>query len=69
MIPSIVQNILKVCKQITLLIIYYVSCRLVNFLKVTDAPLQVSDILFLTVCFSFMILPSIYSLCFFCDVS
>ena len=65
MIPPPVQNIVKVCNQITLLIIYYVSSRLVNFLKVTDAPVQVSDILFLTVCFSFMILPSIYSLCLF----
>jgi hypothetical protein len=53
----------KVCNQITLLIVYYVSSRLVNFLKVADAPVQVSDILFCTVCFSFMILPSTYSLC------
>jgi len=66
MIPPPVQNIVKVCNQITLLIVYYVCSRLVNFLKVTDAPVQVSDILFLTVCFSFMILPSSYSLCFSC---
>jgi len=63
MIPPPIQNIVKVCNQITLLIVYCVSSRLVNFIKVADAPVQVSDILFLTVCFSFMILPSSYSLC------
>ena len=33
-----------VCNQITLLILYYISSRLVTLLKVTDAPMQVSDI-------------------------
>jgi len=41
MIPPPVQNIVKVCNQITLLIVYCVSSRLVNFLKVSDALVQV----------------------------
>jgi len=35
----------------TFLILYYISFRMVTPLKVTDAPVQVCDILFLTVCF------------------
>jgi hypothetical protein len=38
-----------VCNQITLLILYCISCRLVTLLKVVDAPIQVSDI-FLSYC-------------------
>jgi hypothetical protein len=49
MIPLPTQDTVGVCNQITLLILYYISSRLVN-LKVFDAPVQVSDIL-LTVCF------------------
>jgi hypothetical protein len=40
-----------VCNQITLFILYYISSRLVTLLKVIDAPIQVCDILVLTVCF------------------
>jgi hypothetical protein len=40
-----------VCNQITLLILYYIISRLVTLLKVTDATIQVSDILVVTVCF------------------
>jgi hypothetical protein len=47
MIPPPVQNIVKICNQIAFLILYYVSSRLVNFLKVMDAPVQVCDIPFL----------------------
>ena len=40
--------------QITLLIIYCISSRLVTLLKVTDALIQVSDIFYLTVRFKFI---------------
>jgi len=43
------QNTVGVCNQTTLFILYCISCRLVTFLKVTDAPQQVSDILVLFV--------------------
>ena len=45
---------MPVCNQITLLIHYYVSSRLLNLLKVTDAPVQTSDFLVLTVCVQFI---------------
>jgi hypothetical protein len=38
MVPLPSQNIVGVCNQITLLILYYVSSRVVTLLKVTDAP-------------------------------
>ena len=61
-IPPPSQNIVGVCNQITLLMLYYITSRLVTLVKVTDAPIQVSDILVLTVCFklinfSFLTLP------------
>jgi hypothetical protein len=37
----------EVSNQITLLILYYISSRLVTVLQVIDAPEQVSDIFFL----------------------
>jgi hypothetical protein len=37
----------EVCNQITLLILYYVSSRLVTLLKVTDSSIQFSDIFLL----------------------
>jgi len=48
------QNTVGVCNQITLLILYYISYRLVTLLKVTNAPTQVSDISELTVSFKFI---------------
>jgi len=45
------QNTVGVCNQTTLLVIYYTSSRLVTLLKVIDAPIQVSDIIDITVCF------------------
>ena len=45
MIPPPSQNTVGVCNQITLLILYYISSRVVTLLDVTDAPIQVSDIL------------------------
>jgi hypothetical protein len=54
MIPPPNQNTVVVCNKITLLILYYSSSRLLTLLKVIDAPIQVSDILVLTVCFKFI---------------
>jgi len=54
MVPPPNQNTVGVCNQITLLILYIISSRLVTLLKVTDAPLQVSDIFYLTVGFKFI---------------
>ena len=42
------------CNQITLLIIYYNSSRLVTLLKVIDAPIQVPNIFYLTVRLKFL---------------
>jgi len=44
MVPPTCQNTVQVCNQVTLLILYYISSRLVTFLKITDAPIQVSDL-------------------------
>jgi hypothetical protein len=51
MIPPPSQDTVGVCNQIAFLILYYISSRLVTVFKVIDAPIQVSDILVLTVCF------------------
>jgi len=48
------QYIVGVCNQITLLVLYYVSSRLVTFLKVIDVPIQVSDVFYPTVTFKFI---------------
>ena len=42
-----------VCNQI-LLIIYYISSRLVTFLRVIDAPIQVPNTFDLTISFKFL---------------
>jgi len=47
MIPPFSQNNVGVSNQISVLILYYITSSLVNLLKVIDAPIQVSDILFL----------------------
>jgi len=44
-------NSVGVCNQITLIILYYISSRLVTLLEVNDAPVQVSDSFDLTVSF------------------
>ena len=49
MVPTPSQNTVGDCKQITLFILYYISSRLLTLLKITDAPIQVSDIFDLTV--------------------
>jgi len=54
MVPPPRQNTVAVCNQITILILYYISSRLLILLKVTDAPAQVSDIFNLIVSFRFI---------------
>ena len=53
MIPPPSQNTVGVCNHITLLILYYISSRLVSLLKVTDAPVQAPNIFYLTISFKF----------------
>ena len=43
-----------VCNQITLLILYYIRSRHVTLLKIIDAPIQVSDIFYISVSFKFI---------------
>ena len=45
---------MEICNQITLLILYYISSRLLVLLNVTDTPIQVSDIFDLTVSIKFL---------------
>jgi len=47
MVPSLNKNNVEVCNQITLVIPYYISSRLVTLLKITGVPIQVSEIFFL----------------------
>ena len=46
MFPPPSQNAVGICNQITLLILHYISARLVTLLKVNDAPMQVRNIFF-----------------------
>jgi len=54
MVPPPSQNTVGICNQITLLVFYYVSFRLGTLLKITDAPIQVSDIFYLALSFRFI---------------
>jgi len=54
MVPPPSQNTVGVSNQITLIILYYTSSRLVTLLKVTDARIQDSDILGLTISLKFI---------------
>ena len=54
MFPPPSQNTVAVCKQITLLILYYISFRLVTLLKIIDSPIQVPIKFDLTVSFKFL---------------
>jgi len=47
-------NTVGVCNQISLLVLYYNSSRLVPLLEVINAPIQVPDIVDLTVSFQFL---------------
>ena len=48
-VPLTSQNTVTVSNKITLLIPYYTISGLVTLLKIIDAPIQVSDIFYLTV--------------------
>ena len=54
MVPPPSQNTVGICNQITLLILYCISCSLVSPLKIIDAPIQVPSIFYLTVGFMFL---------------
>jgi hypothetical protein len=54
MIPLLNQNTVEVRNQITLLTLYYIRCGLVTLLKIKDAPIQVSNIFYLTVSFKYI---------------
>jgi len=55
MVPPPCHNTVEVCNQITLLILYYISSRLINLLQIVDATIQqVPDIFYLTVNFNFL---------------
>ena len=54
MFPPPSPNAVGVCNQITLLILYYISSRLVTFRKVNDAPIRVPNIFYFTVSFKFL---------------
>ena len=47
-------NTVGVCNQISFLVLYYNSSRLVSFLEVINAPIQVPDIVDLTASFQFL---------------
>jgi hypothetical protein len=51
MVPPPSQNTVGVCNKITLLILYYMSSKLVTRLKIIDNPKQVSNIFFLFYCY------------------
>jgi hypothetical protein len=53
-VPSPSQNTVGVYNQITFVILHSISSRLVTLLKVTDAPIQVPNIFYLTVSFKFL---------------
>ena len=48
-IPPPSHNTVGVCHQVTFLILHYITSRLVPLLKVIDAPIQVPNVLDLTV--------------------
>ena len=43
-----------VCNQVAFLILYYITSRLVHRLEVTDAPIQIPNVLDLIVSFKFL---------------
>ena len=68
-VPPPSQDTVGVCNQITLLIHYYINSRLITLFKVTDAPIQVSDIFLLTVSFKVINFSSQIFLLFVPEVS
>ena len=53
-VPPPCHNTVGVCNQVAFLILNYITSRLVPILKVIDAPLQVRNVLDLTVSFKFL---------------
>ena len=53
-VPPPSQNTVGVCNQITILILYYISSRLLTLLKAIDSPIKVPNIFDLTVGFKFL---------------
>jgi hypothetical protein len=53
-VPPPSQNTVGVCNQITVVILHYISSRLITLLKVIDAPLKFPNIFYLTVSIKFM---------------
>ena len=53
-IPPPIHNTVVVCNQVAFLILNYITSRLVPLLKVFDAPIQLHNILDLTVSFKFL---------------
>jgi len=53
-IPPPIHNTVGVCNQVAFLILNYIISRLVPLLKVIDAPIQVSNILDISVSFEFL---------------
>jgi len=54
MVPPPIQNTVEICNQITLLILYYISSRLLTLLKVIVVSVKDSDIFYPTVSFKFI---------------
>ena len=50
-VPPPCHNTVRVCNQLSFLVLYYNSYRLVSLLEVINAPIQVPDIVDLTVSF------------------
>jgi len=65
MIPPPTQNTVGICNQITFLVLYYISSRLVPLRKFIDAPIQVPNIFILLLVLSSSTLAFRYSL--FCS--
>jgi hypothetical protein len=53
-VPPPRHNAVGVCNQVTFLIFYYPSSRLIPILDAINTPIQVSDIVDLTVSFQFL---------------
>ena len=53
-VPPPRHNAVGVCNQVTFLILYYPSSRLIPLLHVINAPIQIPDIVNLTISFQFL---------------
>ena len=53
-VPPPSHNTVGVCNQVTLLVLHYITSRLVPLLKVMDVPVQVPNVFVLTARFKFL---------------